>query len=707
MKYITLLAFCFLTLSSFSQVGIDYDISKQIFTLKNERIERRLINDTKNRSFYTSSFRLTGSSNSFFKGNTDEFDFALNDTPVIGSQTKGALAYQKYTITDNPDQSKILKVDFTANAGYVGITLCYQIYPQIAVIRKWLEITNLTKTEVKVSDIQVEKLNVKAYTGDIKIYGNYARDMHYASYTGYWNDPAVMFHIDGFPDVILGNEAPSVLKRTDISREQDIISVGTTRSTDDFPFRKWLKPGETFQTFKSFMVLYNNQNEGLVLEADFQTFINKYLGVKLFERKRPPMFVYSPYIPFECKFDDKLYMQMIDHAADCGIDYFQITWAWYEDVRGQYCAISNGDYKTDPKKFPNGLKPVIDHIKSKGMKPCLYFALSTTGMYGRMAKEHPDWIILNREGKQFNLHSEGDSTISMCMSSGWREYIKNTIIKNVEEYDIKWVMLDLSFIVSAYINDVDKTGCHAKNHGHKDAEESYQANFNNVIRLFDELKARFPDLYIDCTYELWGRQHIIDYALIEHADGDWISNLSSPLEARQICHDRARVIPTSSMLIGNLTMDAPQWQFNFWSLLPSTIVMLGDLRNLAPEQKKWYKDNITRLTRIEDKYQYSRCYQSIADFSRPSENNWDGCIRFNKEKGGGLICVYRNNSPESQRIIQIPQLNAGSDYRLFSITKNRDLGMFHGEILAKDGLLIWIDKINTAEIILIEEVDKI
>lgn len=708
MKRQLLFILCLMGMKAFSQVTINYDANQQVFTIKNKKVERQIQNDIKNGSMFTTLYRLSGSSHELCKGNHEEFDFNINDKPVLGDYQNGAFKYQNYAIIENADKSKILKIRFIGNLGSnaenISTTVCYQIYPDIAVIRKWLEITNLSSMELKLSDLLVEKLNIQTSIGDI--YGNYARDLNYASYTGYWNDPAVFLHLDDNLGVILGNEVPSILKRTDVSQKQDVISIGTTLSTDNFPFRHWLKPGETFQSYKSFIVMFITQKEDLAFEGDLQVFINKYLGVKLFEHKRPPMFVYSPYIPFICDYSEKLYLQLIDNAAECGIDYFQITCGWDEEILGKHCSINHGDYKIDSKKFPNGLKPVTDSIRTRGMKPCLYFSLSAIGREGRMVKEHPDWLVLDKEGNPFNLHNVNNTLVCMCMSSGWRDYIKSTIEKYVEEFEIKWLMLDLSFIASAYVHDVHKTGCHAKNHGHKDVEESYYSSYNSVIQLFDELKAKFPDLYIDCTFELWGRKHIIDFALIEHADGDWITNLSSPYEMRQICQDRGRVIPTSPMLIGNLRMDVPQFQFNFWSLLSSTIVMLGDLRTLSSEQKKWYKDNITKLTEIEDKYQYSRSYVSIPNFQRPIENSWDGCIRFNKEKEGGLVCVYRNNSPEEQRIIQVSQLDPNSKYSLFSITKNKDLGVFQGDMLFKNGLPISISKINTAEIILIEKIDN-
>lgn len=48
----------------------------------------------------------------------------------------------------------------------------------------------------------------------------------------------------------------------------------------------------------------------------------------------------------------------------------------------------------DKNKFPNGLKPVVDAIKEKGLVPGLWFAPFIVEKNSRIKKEHPDWILM-------------------------------------------------------------------------------------------------------------------------------------------------------------------------------------------------------------------------------------------------------------------------------------------------------------------------
>lgn len=89
-----------------------------------------------------------------------------------------------------------------------------------------------------------------------------------------------------------------------------------------------------------------------------------------------------------------------------------------------------------------------------------------------------------------------------------------------------------------------------------DRASSYFGIYEKTMQFFDELHQAFPELLIDCTYEVWGEYYINDFALLEHADYDWLTNYEAdppegPVSIRQMAYDRARVIPAATNLIGN------------------------------------------------------------------------------------------------------------------------------------------------------------
>ncbi len=59
-------------------------------------------------------------------------------------------------------------------------------------------------------------------------------------------------------------------------------------------------------------------------------------------------------------------MRMADEAAALGVERFIIDDGWFKGRNDDWAAL--GDWYLDEKKYPYGLTPVIDHVKSLGME---------------------------------------------------------------------------------------------------------------------------------------------------------------------------------------------------------------------------------------------------------------------------------------------------------------------------------------------------
>ena len=76
-------------------------------------------------------------------------------------------------------------------------------------------------------------------------------------YTGNCYDPVVIVHeVSQHRGFVLGNEAPGVMKRTSAFLKPDQLTIGLTHSDQIFGFRKWLKPGEPWESTWVFTRLF-------------------------------------------------------------------------------------------------------------------------------------------------------------------------------------------------------------------------------------------------------------------------------------------------------------------------------------------------------------------------------------------------------------------------------------------------------------------
>ena len=296
------------------------------------------------------------------------------------------------------------------------------------------------------------------------------------------------------------------------------------------------------------------------------------------------------------------------------------------------------------------------------------------------------------------------------MESTYFDYIKKKIAFYVKSCNLGYVKLDLASVYSAYKLNHYEAGCYAKNHHHHDKDESLYQLYLKVNQLFDELHKLFPDLYIDCTFEQYGEIYGIDYNLIQHADGDWLSNIEQEppygaLYMRQLNYERGRIIPASTMLIGNLKINSENSELSFQSLMSATSMMLGDPRLMSDEKIASFKKWSDWIKEMQDKYNFMQFYQTSDVFTRPEISGWDGCARINSEKGG-LLFFYRNNSPESERVFPIVWIDENSTYRIYSSLTKELIGEFSGKNLRDEGLKVNIPERNRAEILEIEKSSK-
>jgi alpha-galactosidase len=505
----------------------------------------------------------------------------------------------------------------------------------------------------------------------------------------------------------LGNEAPCVLKRTSFHTNDVNIEIGLTHVGQDFPFRKWLRKGESYETPKTFIILYANKDNGTdVLNDEVNEFVLRFMRLRIYQLKNKPTFVYNTWMPFRTFINDSLMRSVAKAAAECGVQEFVIDDGWQVNVGASSSTKewggNYGDWVVDNKKFPKGLKFTFDYIRSLGMKPGLWISIGSSNSNAKVFKEHPEWFVKNSSGQTGNLHTAttaDNDFYSSCLGTEWTEYIKKKILSLVKDYGLGYAKLDFAILTSAYINDNSISGCYAKDHPyHKDREESFMVIYNRVLKLIDDLHAETPDLFIDCTFETAGKLQLMDYALAQHAEGNWLSNFEEPspigpLRVRQMAWWRTPSIPASSLVIGNLAMDDKDFEFGLKSLIGTLPIVLGDPRVLAADKKAVIKSWSDWMARMQKKYDYMSYRKDLAGFGEPQEGAIDGWQRINfQTHQGGIFGVFTQGALEKNRTVFLKDLAPATMYIIREAPKVTEIQRATGEELMGKGVQISFQK---------------
>jgi len=591
----------------------------------------------------------------------EEFSFLLN-----GEKVTGKTGWEAVGVDENSTDGTIsysIKLRGTSGINNnLELFVTYVVYPGLPLVRKKINFRNTGKEDLSIESLNVESLNVPWGNTHNIIYRNYGRYKHIGPYTGNWDDPLVIVHDPLFHHgIFVGNEAPGVLKQVSVCTDGRILSAGLTHNNRDYAFRKWLKPGERWESTWTFCGLYAGKNPRETVDLKVSDFVRKHMGIRLAQIPERPTFVYNTWKPFRRDVNEELMKELADAASACGVEEFIIDDGWQ---------VGFGDWEIDYNKFPGGLKPVFDYIKAKGMKPGLWLSMGAASKDSKVYREHPEWFAKYRDGDHVNLHTDNREMFSACFTTGWKDYIKDKILNLVKEHGLEYVKLDFAIVASAYRFDPDVSGCFATDHPHRDREESYLEIYRRAWQMYDELHEEAPNLFIDCTFETMGDLQMVDYDMCKHAEGNWLSNFEGEApygsaRVRQMSWWRSPVIPATALVIGNQSLEDEHSLYSFKSLAGSLPIMLGDPRKVSIEKQKRFREISTWLRNMEKKYQIMLFRQDLPGFGEPSYGGWDGFQRINTETGaGGIIGVFKHFSNVDEQWVTINYLDPGSRYEV-------------------------------------------
>jgi alpha-galactosidase len=462
---------------------------------------------------------------------------------------------------------------------------------------------------------------------------------------------------------------------------------------------------ETFTSPKAFVALFEGNSWAEAFEQDLATYLRKYLTTKKHSPRKLPTAVYTTQLPFGTDISEAYIKKLTDDLAPTGIDHVLLGDGWQDRY---------GDWNVDTRKFPNGLRPLADYMRAKGIVPGIWIALATASDTSNVAQDHPDWFMTDREGNPANLHANFPKRAhTMSLDTPWFDYILQKIRSLVDDNALGYVRLDMAAVYSAYrLNNVE-AGDWATGAGrtYANQRESLWRLYERTGALLDSLRASHPALLVDCTADLYGRTNGLDLWLLQHTDYTYLTTLRTPAPtgnraARQLLYDRSHLAPGGTILVGGLRLDDPLFRKNVLSQAASVILLTGDVTRLLPADKVWLKTYLAWLTALNERTQYTRFYQSTDLFSRPDAHHWDGCLRLNPERNGGLLCLYRNDTPEATRTVALRGLRPTSNYQVRQGGTNTVVGTYTGQQLLTAGLAVTIPNRHEGALFSIEAITK-
>ncbi|MFY0662263.1 MAG: alpha-galactosidase [Shimia sp.] len=209
--------------------------------------------------------------------------------------------------------------------------------------------------------------------------------------------------------------------------------------------------------------------------------------------------------------DVEVLKDIAERAAKLGAERFVLDDGWFGKRDDDTSSL--GDWNIDPRKWPAGLTPIIEHVKTLGMVFGLWFEPEMVNRNSDLARAHPDWIlgpVDQVEGRQQRVLDVSNSEV--------RDYLYDKIAAVLSAHDIDYIKWDHNRLLPV-----------------ADAAQA-----EGVYALMGRLRADFPGVEIESCASGGGR---IDAGILEHTQRVWLSDSNDALERLRIQHDAALMLP--------------------------------------------------------------------------------------------------------------------------------------------------------------------
>lgn len=212
-------------------------------------------------------------------------------------------------------------------------------------------------------------------------------------------------------------------------------------------------------------------------------------------------------------------------AAAVGVERFVLDDGWFGSRRDTTSGL--GDWTVAQDLYPDGLGPLISHVRSLGMEFGIWVEPEMMNPDSDTFRAHPEWALVT-EGYE-PVHGRNQLVVDLARADAF-DHVLNALDALLRDHDIAYVKWDMN-------------RRHVQGSGAGGAA-STSAQTHAVYRLIDELRTRFPKVEIESCASGGGR---IDLEMLRRVERVWTSDCNDALERQTIQQGASMLLPYEVM----------------------------------------------------------------------------------------------------------------------------------------------------------------
>lgn len=399
--------------------------------------------------------------------------------------------------------------------------------------------------------------------------------------------------------------------------------------------------------------------------------------------------------------------RMIADAAALGFEMFHLDAGWFRAV---------GDWRPDPRKFPDGIATLANDAHRHGMKFGLWVDWAQAGISsakGALDINDPrvrDWLTTDTPpGWKPGPFKGVTIDLGVPAAAAWAARETNRI---VTDYHVDMLEHD-GYVVAQ--------GCDRSDHPHMAIDPAKTHRYSDDDFLWVD-SSNSTDVSLHATRAYYGiqaglrRNHpglmleicndggrMVDFGSAAHGDYFSIVDAYDPVSNRKAFYDASHVLPSAMLETYVMAVPTPRIR-NFLYMLRSGMMgwlsVMIDTTAWTPARHRaaareiaFYKSTLRPLIRDADLYHVS---------PRPDGKGWDGMEYLDGRRGVGVLYAFHGSDAKpATHVFHLKALHAGDRYRLHFRDGSSPDRIASGAELMQSGVTVRLPLADSSELVTI------
>ncbi|HEY0646115.1 MAG TPA: alpha-galactosidase, partial [Nocardioides sp.] len=216
--------------------------------------------------------------------------------------------------------------------------------------------------------------------------------------------------------------------------------------------------------------------------------------------------------------------ELADVAASVGVERFVLDDGWFLGRRDDTAGL--GDWSVDPDVWPEGLTPLVDHVRGRGMQFGLWVEPEMVNLDSETARDHPERVLRGRATPPMEWRQQ---QVLDLQDEGARADLRDALLALLDGLDIAYLKWDHNRDLS------DAT---------HDGRPAVHGQTLAAYALLEELREAHPALEIESCASGGAR---VDAEVLTRTDRIWPSDTNDPLERQHLQRWTSLLVPPELM----------------------------------------------------------------------------------------------------------------------------------------------------------------